>query len=82
MLGTFKNCKEVKQTTIMIIAIIYIFFILRDIWSKVENYFLKIVRPPLEKIHSPLKIQKVQGPVLFVKVENFPGTSAEGGDTV
>ena len=67
---------------IMIIAIIYIFFILRDIWSKVENYFLQIVRPrPLEKIHYPLKIQKLQGPVLFANIENFPGTSAEGGDT-
>ena len=34
---------------------------------------------PIEKIHSPLKIQKLQGPVLFANIENFPGTSAEGG---
>ena len=39
--------KEVKHIMIMIIAIIYIFFILCDIWSTVENYFQKILRPPL-----------------------------------
>ena len=31
---------------IMSIAIIYIFFILCDIWSTVSNYFQKIHRPP------------------------------------
>ena len=35
-LETFKNCKEVKHI-IMIVAVIYIFLILCDIWSIVEN---------------------------------------------
>ena len=52
----------------MIIAIIYIFFILRDIWSKVENYFLKIVRPPPWKIHSPLKICKAPSFLRTLKI--------------
>ena len=71
-LETFKNCKEVKHIIIMIIAIIYIFFILGDIWSTVENTFRKSSAPP-EKIHFPifthypLKIQKVQVPPLFAK---------------
>ena len=48
-LETFKNCKEVKHIMIMVIAIIYIFFILCDIWSTVENYSQKILRLPLKK---------------------------------
>ena len=36
-LKTFKNCKEVKHIMIMVIAIIYIFFILCDIWSTVSE---------------------------------------------
>ena len=43
-LETFKNCTEVKQITIIIIALTCIFFILRDIWSTVENYFQKFFR--------------------------------------
>ena len=35
-LEKFKNCKEVKHM-IMIVAVIYIFLILCDIWSAVEN---------------------------------------------
>ena len=38
----------------MIIAIIYILFILCDIWSTVENCFQKILSPPLTKSPSPL----------------------------
>ena len=53
-LKTFKTCKDVWHIIIiMIIAIIYIFFILCDIWSTVENYFQKILRSPW-KNHSPL----------------------------
>ena len=52
-LQTFKNCTEVKNIKIMIIAIIYIIF-LSDISSTVENYFQKILSCPPEKIHSPL----------------------------
>ena len=54
-LETFKNCKEVKHVMIMIIAIIYMFFILCDIWLTVENYFQKILSllPPLKKSTPP-----------------------------
>ena len=43
-LETFKDCKEVNLIMIMIIPIIYISFILCDIWSTVENptLFVKI----------------------------------------
>ena len=67
-LETFNNFKQVKHIMIMIIAIIYIFFILCDIWSTVENCFQKIFSPPPEKIHSclfthsPPKNQKVKVP--------------------
>ena len=54
-LETFKNCQEVKHIMIMIIAIIYIFFILCDIWSAVQDYFQKILSPP-EKIRSPNRL--------------------------
>ena len=36
-LETFKNRKEAKHIMIMTIAIIYIFFILCDIWLTGEN---------------------------------------------
>ena len=48
----FKNFKEVKH--IMIIIIDYNFFILCDIWSTVENYFHKILSPPLKKSTPPV----------------------------
>ena len=38
---------------IMIIAIIYIFFILSDIWSTVENSFQKILSLPTVKKSTP-----------------------------
>ena len=53
-LETFTNCKEVKQITIIIIAIIYIFFLMR--------YLIKSRKllsenpepsPSAEKIHPP-----------------------------
>ena len=70
--------KEVKHIMIMIIAIIYIFFILCDIWSTVENYFQKILRPP-EKVHSPpLKIQKVQVPPFCQRWKFFKPPCREG----
>ena len=91
-LETFKNCKEVNHIMIMSIAVIYIFFIICDIWSTVENYFQKIISPsPPEKIHSPLlthsplEIQKVQVPPPFLSIlKNFhpPPTAERGEDTV
>ena len=51
-LETFKNRKEVKHIIIMVIAMIYIFFILCNISSLVENYFQKILSRP-QKSHSP-----------------------------
>ena len=68
-LGTFKNCKEVKQIMVMIIATIYIFLS--------ENWFQKIFKAswknplPLFTHSLPLKIQKVQVPYLFANIENF-----------
>ena len=52
-LETFKNCKEVKHIMIMIIAIIYTFLILCDIWSSIESYFQKILRPSQKKSAPP-----------------------------
>ena len=53
-LKTFKTCKDVWHIIIiMIIAIIYIFFILCDIWSTVENYFQKILSLTLQKSTPP-----------------------------
>ena len=71
-LETFENCKEVKHIIIMIIAIIYIFLILCDIWSTVENYFHKIL-PPLKKYTHPLfKNSKIARP-RFANIEKFLG---------
>ena len=62
---------------IMIIAIIYIFVIICDILSTVENYYQKIFRISLKKsspsflLTFPLKIQKLQVPLHFDKTENF-----------
>ena len=74
---------------IMIIAMIYSFFILCDIWSTIENYFQKILSlpPPSEKIQSPLKNSKIASPLLFANIEKFltpfspsPPPPAESGD--
>ena len=73
---------------IIIIATIYIFFILSDIWSTVENYFQKILRSFPEKINSPLfthpppphppkkKFKKYKSPV-FANIENCSAPPAE-----
>ena len=77
-LEIFKNFKEVKHM-IMIIAIIFIFFILCDIWSTVENYFQNILRTPwknpLPPSYSlPPKNLKIASPPLFANIENFLGS--------
>ena len=83
-MGTFKNCKEVNQIMVMIIATIYIFLS--------ENCFQKIFRAswknslPLFTHSLPLKIQKVQVPYLFANIENFsappppPSPQQKGGE--
>ena len=86
-MGTFKNCKEVKHI-MMIIAIIYIFLILWDIWLTVENWTSRTCSGPFEKIYSPLfthslpRSSKSESPPLFVKIENFLGPPcSKRGDT-
>ena len=80
-LETFKNFKEVKHIMIMIIAIIYMFIILWDNWSIVENYLQKILSPP-EKIYSPLKVQKVQVPSFCQHWKFFRPPCRKGGRTL
>ena len=83
-LETFKNCKEVKHIMIMIIAISYIFYILCNTRSVVQNYFQKILSPrpwknPPFLLTSPLKIKKIQVPP-FANNENFSGPPSERGE--
>ena len=81
-LETFTNCKEVK-ITIMIIAIIYIFYLMRYL---IISWKLLSQNPqlPPEKIHltappspppflftPPLKIQKVQVPTFCLHSKFF-----------
>ena len=66
---------------IMIIAIIYMFIILWDNWSIVENYLQKILSPP-EKIYSPLKVQKVQVPPFCQHWKFFRPPCRKGGRTL
>ena len=79
---TFKNFKEVKHITIMIIAIIYIFLCYVIFDQQLRITFRKSSAPtPPEKIHSPLthkKFKKCKSH-LFAIIENFSGPLAEGG---
>ena len=52
-LETFKNCEKVKHIMIMIIAIIYIFYLM---WYLIKSWKLLSENPqvPTEKIHSLL----------------------------
>ena len=87
-LETFKNCKEVKHNMIIIIAIRYIFYILCDTWSIVQNYFQKILSPrpwknPPFLLTPPLKIQKMQVPPFCQHWKFFsPPPSERGEDTL
>ena len=74
-LETFKNCKEVKHSMIMIIAIIYIFLSYVIFHKRLEITFRK------SSTSSPLK---KSSPTLFANIENFsapppPPNSAERG---
>ena len=66
---------------IMIIAIIYIFSILCDIWSTVENYFQKILSFPPKKstppflLIPPSKNSKSASLPLFANIGNFSAPS-------
>ena len=66
---------------IKIITIIYVFlsYVLFDQQLKIT--FRKSPPPPPEKIHSPLKIQKVQAP-LFANTENFSDFPEKGSSIV
>ena len=72
---TFKNSKEVKHIMIMIIVLIYFFlsYVIFDQQLKITFRKSSGGPPPLlpEKIHSPLKIQKVQVSPVFANIENF-----------
>ena len=69
---TFKNSKEVKHIMIMIIVLIYFFlsYVIFDQQLKI-TFRKSSAPPPPEKIHSPLKIQKVQVSPVFANIENF-----------
>ena len=74
-LETFKNCKEVKHSMIMIIAIIYIFLSYVIFHKRLEITFRK------SSTSSPLK---KSSPTLFANIENFsapplPQTLLKGG---
>ena len=86
-LETFTNCKEVKHIMIMIIAIIYIFYLMRYL---INSWKLLSENPqpptPQKNIHPhplllfrPLKIQKVQVTPLFANIEDFSGPSCRKG---
>ena len=72
-----------KLIMIMIITIIYIFFILYDIWLQLKITFAKSSAPPPKKIHSslfthsPPKNSKIASLPLFAYIENFLGSPAE-----
>ena len=70
---TFKNSKEVKHIMIMIIVLIYFFlsYVIFDQQLKITFRKSSAPPPPPEKIHSPLKIQKVQVSPVFANIENF-----------
>ena len=80
---TFKNCKEVKHIDYDYCYNLH-FFILCGIWSTVENYFKRIVRPLQKKSTPPFlltplhKIQKVQVPLPFLPtLKIFQASPAE-----
>ena len=71
---TFKHCKEVKHIMILI-EYDFLSYVISDQQLKIT--FRKSSGPP-EKIHSPLKIQKVQ----FLLTLNIFQDPRKGGDTV
>ena len=88
-LETFKNCKEAKHIMIMTTAIIYFFFyhMWYLMWYLIFILQLKITfwkppappPPPLEKIRSPLKIQKLQAHPFWQKLKSFQDPRQKGG---
>ena len=88
-LETFQNCKELKHTMIMIIALIYILFYLMwyliNSWKQLKIISRKSSVPPPEKIHSPffthslLKIQKLQVTHFLPTLKIFRPPAENGG---
>ena len=88
-LEKFKNCKEVKQIMIMIIAILYIILSYVIFDQQLKITFRKFsAPPPPEKtqypffIHSSPKNSKSASPPLFANTESFLSLPAERGDTM
>ena len=86
-LETFKNSKEVKCIMIMTIAIIYIFLSYVIFHQQLKITFRKSSAPsPFppspEKMHSPLKIQKLQVPPKLKIFKPLPPPPERGKDTV
>ena len=83
-LETFKNCKEVNHIMIMIIAIIYIFYLM---WYLINSWKLlsEIPQAPNEKIHSllfthsPPENSKIASAAHFASIENFLGLPLQKG---
>ena len=73
---TFRNSKEVNKAHYDYVYCYNLcFFILSDIWSAVENYFQKILNPPLKNPLSPFyshppRNSKSASPLLFANIEN------------
>ena len=76
-MNTFKNCKEVKHITIMIIDdfLSYVIFDqqLKITFRKSSGPLSKNPLPRFYSLLPPLQIQKVQVP-LFANIENFSGS--------
>ena len=76
-LEKFKNCKEVKQIMIMIIAILYIILSYVIFDQQLKITFRKFSAPPLKKPNTPFlftpppKIQKVQVPLFLPTLKVF-----------
>ena len=76
---TFKNCRGKAHCNYDYCYNLH-FFILRDIWSTVENYFQKInPLPPFYSLPPPPKNSKSSSPPLFANIENFSGLPCRKG---
>ena len=75
---TFKNCQEVKHIMIIIIDYDFLSYVIFDQQLKI-TFRNPQPPPPPEKIHSPLKIQKVQVLHFLLTLKMFQAPPAERG---